>query len=153
MSLRPHYFLFPVSCHYLSSFDLCLLSGLGGLLSSCWITDLTFQRFKNFLPAKEYVKAVYCHPAYLTYMQSTCMHAKSLRSCPTLCDPVDCSLPGSSVHGFSSGKNTGGDALPSSRGSSLSRDQTHISYILPALAGMFCTTSATWEALYAEYIM
>ena len=107
MSLHPHYFLFPVSCHYLSSFDLCLLSGLGGLLSSCWITDLTFQRFKNFLPAKEYVKAVYCHPAYLTYMQSTCMHAKSLQSCPTLCDPVDCSLPGSSVHGFSSGKNTG----------------------------------------------
>ena len=24
--------------------------------------------------------------------------AKSLQSCPTLCDPVDCSLPGSSVH-------------------------------------------------------
>ena len=28
------------------------------------------------------------------------MHAKSLQSCPTLCDPVDCSLPGSSVHGI-----------------------------------------------------
>ena len=26
---------------------------------------------------------------------------------PTLCDPMDCSLPGSSVHGDSSGKNTG----------------------------------------------
>jgi len=26
--------------------------------------------------------------------------AKSLQSCPTLCDPVDCSLPGSSVHGI-----------------------------------------------------
>ena len=25
--------------------------------------------------------------------------AKSLQSCPTLCDPMDCSLPGSSVHG------------------------------------------------------
>ena len=24
--------------------------------------------------------------------------AKSLQSCPTLCDPMDCSLPGSSVH-------------------------------------------------------
>ena len=24
--------------------------------------------------------------------------AKSLQLCPTLCDPVDCSLPGSSVH-------------------------------------------------------
>ena len=27
--------------------------------------------------------------------------------CPTLCDPVDCSPPGSSVHGESPGKNTG----------------------------------------------
>ena len=27
--------------------------------------------------------------------------AKSLQSCPTLCDPMDCSLPGSSVHGIS----------------------------------------------------
>ena len=27
--------------------------------------------------------------------------AKSLQSCPTLCDPMDCSPPGSSVHGFS----------------------------------------------------
>ena len=28
------------------------------------------------------------------------------QTCPTLCDPMDCSLPGSSVHG-SLGKNTG----------------------------------------------
>ena len=27
--------------------------------------------------------------------------------CPILCDPVDCSPPGSSIHGGSSGKNTG----------------------------------------------
>ena len=26
------------------------------------------------------------------------MHAKSLQSCPTLCDPIDNSPPGSSVH-------------------------------------------------------
>ena len=26
--------------------------------------------------------------------------AKSLQSCPTLCDPMDCSPPGSSVHGI-----------------------------------------------------
>ena len=25
--------------------------------------------------------------------------AKSLQSCPTLCDPMDCSLQGSSIHG------------------------------------------------------
>ena len=29
------------------------------------------------------------------------------QSCPTLCDPMDCSLPGSSVQGDSPGKNTG----------------------------------------------
>ena len=33
--------------------------------------------------------------------------AKSLQSCLTLCDPMDCSPPGSSVHGDSPGKNTG----------------------------------------------
>ena len=35
------------------------------------------------------------------------MHAKSLQSCLTLRDPVDCSPPGSFVHGDSPGKNTG----------------------------------------------
>ena len=29
------------------------------------------------------------------------------QSCPTLCDPMGCSLPGSSVHGDSPGKDTG----------------------------------------------
>ena len=33
--------------------------------------------------------------------------AKSLQSCPILRDPMDCSPPGSSVHGDSPGKNTG----------------------------------------------
>ena len=27
--------------------------------------------------------------------------SEGAQSCPTLCDPMDCSLPGSSVHGFS----------------------------------------------------
>ena len=35
------------------------------------------------------------------------VHAKSLQSCPTLCNPMDCSLPDSSVHADSPGKNTG----------------------------------------------
>ena len=46
---------------------------------------------------KEYVKAVYCHLAYLTYMQHT---AKLLQSCPTLCDPIDISPPGSPAPGI-----------------------------------------------------
>ena len=31
---------------------------------------------------------------------NACMHAKSLQSCPTLCDPMDSRLPGSSVPGI-----------------------------------------------------
>ena len=34
---------------------------------------------------------------------------KSFQQCPTLCNPMDYSLPGSSVHGDSPGKNTGVD--------------------------------------------
>ena len=38
-----------------------------------------------------------------------CACAKSFQLCTTLCDPVDCSPPGSSVHGDSPGNNTGVD--------------------------------------------
>ena len=34
------------------------------------------------------------------WLQSATAAAKSLQSCPTLCDPIDGSLPGSSVHGI-----------------------------------------------------
>ena len=36
-----------------------------------------------------------------------CMLCVVAQSCPAFCDPVDCSPPGSSVHGNSPGKNTG----------------------------------------------
>ena len=35
------------------------------------------------------------------------------QSCPTLSDPVDCSLPGSSIHGFSRQEYWSGVPLPS----------------------------------------
>ena len=44
--------------------------------------------------------------------------------CPTLCGPLDCSLPGSSARGILAWV-----AMPSSRGSFPSRDQTHVSCI------------------------
>ena len=34
----------------------------------------------------------------------TCMHAQSLQSCPTLCNPMDGSPPGSSVHRILQGR-------------------------------------------------
>ena len=35
------------------------------------------------------------------------LRAQSLQPCPTLCNTMDCSLPGSSVHGDFPGNNTG----------------------------------------------
>ena len=46
---------------------------------------------------------VYKH-LYIHYTYVLCC-AKSLHSCPTLCEPLDHSLPGSSVHEGSPGKN------------------------------------------------
>ena len=48
---------------------------------------------------KEYVKAIYCHPAYLTYMQNAAA-AKLRQSCPTLCHSIDGSPPGFPVPGI-----------------------------------------------------
>ena len=41
------------------------------------------------------------------FVQQLLLSAKSLQSCPTLCNPLDSSSPGSFVHGVSPGKNTG----------------------------------------------
>ena len=40
-------------------------------------------------------------------MDRMCVLCLGAQSCPTLCNPMDCSLPGSSVHVDSPGKNTG----------------------------------------------
>ena len=49
--------------------------------------------------------------------------------CPTLCNPLDCSPPGSSVHDVSQARIQELVVILFSRVSSLPRDQTHISYI------------------------
>ena len=51
------------------------------------------------------------------------------QSCPTLCDPMDCSPPGSSVHGILRARILEWVAISFSRGSSRPRDQTQVSRI------------------------
>ena len=61
--------------------------------------ELDMEQQTGSKQEKDYIKAVYCHPAYLTYMQGE-SESEIAQSSPTLCHPVDCSLPGSSVHGI-----------------------------------------------------
>ena len=58
------------------------------------------------------------------------------------CNPMDCSPPGSFVHGDSPGKNTGLDCHTLLQGSSQHRDQTQVSRI----ASWFLTSWAIREA-------
>ena len=64
-----------------------------------------------------------------------CVHAKSLQSCLTLCNSMDCSLPVYSVRGISQATILEWGAMPSSSGSSQPRDQTCISCLLYRQAG------------------
>ena len=67
------------------------------------------------------------------------------QSSPTLCDPMDCSLPGSAVHGILQAREwvgTGVDSHSFSRISSWPRDQIQVSYT----SGRFFTIWATREA-------
>ena len=58
--------------------------------------------------------------------------------CLTLCDPMDCSLPGSSVHGIFQARILEWVAIPYSRASSRPRGWTHFS----------CTSCIGWQILY-----
>ena len=60
------------------------------------------------------------------------------QSCPTLCDPMDCSPPGSSVHGISQASMLKWVAIPFSRRSSQCRGQTQVS----CTAGGFFTSES-----------
>ena len=79
-----------------------------------------------------------------------CLLAKSLQLYPTLCNPVDCSPPGSSVHGILQARILEWVAMPSSR--DLPDPRTELtSLVSPALPGTFFTSSTIWEAHTALY--
>ena len=69
-----------------------------------------------------------CSPCFISFSCNTCCCLVS-KSCLTLCDPMDCSLRGSSVHGIFQARILEWVAMPSSRGSFWPRDWTQVSCI------------------------
>ena len=82
----------------------------------CYLTKLTNTK------AYQVLGTVLCHPPRAPLHPST-MRAQSYL---TLWDPMDCSPPGSSIHGISQARILEWIAIPFSRGSSWPRDQTHV---------------------------
>ena len=98
-----------------------------------------FTKMHLFKSTLKYILIDKCHQ--LIYTESESEVAKS---CPILCDPMDYSLPGSSVHGILQASILEWVAVSFSRRSSQPRDQTRVSRI----AGRHFTIWATWEALF-----
>ena len=66
------------------------------------------------------------------------------QSCLTLCDPVDCSPPGSPVHGILQARTLEWVAISSSRGSSPPRDWTGVSWIAGRSFPVWITRDVTF---------
>ena len=75
--------------------------------------DFSNSNFNNLFWGKTFI---HFQPILLEWV-------KVAQSCLTLCDPMDCSPPGSSVHGILQARILEWVAMPSSRGSSQPRDQ------------------------------
>ena len=69
------------------------------------------------------------------------------QSCLTLCDPVDYSPPGSSVHGILQARILEQVAMPFSRRSSQPRDRTQVSCIAGGFFTDWATREAQWQRL------
>ena len=108
-----------------------------------WPCELTLSSETSFL-AWEYLiyqENLYCQAgACGSYYYCCC--SLVTKSCPTRCDPMDCSPPGSSVLGISHARILEWVAISFSRGSFQPRDWTRVSCIRQALADGFFTTEA-----------
>ena len=74
------------------------------------------------------------------------MGVKSLQLCLILCDPMDCSSPGSPVHGILQARILDLVLLQGT----FPAQGWNLYLMSPALAGGFFTASATWEAPNTE---
>ena len=87
---------------------------------------LTKQRSINYNRLGHGCDSVYQMEALGMTFSSLWESEKMAHLCPTLCDPMDCSLPGFSVHGILQARILEWVAIPFSRRSSQPRDWTRI---------------------------
>ena len=82
-----------------------------------------------------------CRPVALWLLSEWVMRAQP---CLTLCDSMDCSLPGSSVHGISQARIQEYVAISFSKGSDFLKPG--IESTSPALTGIFFTAESSWKS-------
>ena len=118
-----------------------------------YCTHMTF--LTSSLPSESYLLKdktnqieVECTKDLLTKRPLVCVCALVAQSCPTLCDPMDCSPPGASVCGILQARILEWVAIPFLRESCQQRDWTQVSH----MAGRFFAIWATRFGLYFSSI-
>ena len=107
-----------------------------------WQTSFFSQVFHSFIWVMHYNYQKHHCVYHYSYFR-VCEVKWITQSCPTLCNPIDYSLPGSSVHGIFQARVLEWGAIAFSRGSSQPRDWTRVFCIV----GRCFTVWATREAL------
>ena len=92
----------------------------------CLVKDMKIKSLEEIylfsLPIKEFdIMDFFLGASLKDEVLKIAAAAKSLQLCPTLCNPMDCSLPGFSIHGILLARVLERVAMPSSRGSSLTQ--------------------------------
>ena len=119
-----------------------------------WLEMLQMRCFSNLkvhlnhpesfkmLPVSKYImstKDTENFPSLYRNFWSEVKSSQVTQSCPTLCDPVDYSPPGSSVHGILQARILEWVAISFSRGSSWPKDRTQVSHIAGRCFNLWAT--------------
>ena len=97
-------------------------------------------------PQNKVCHCFHCFPIYLSWSDGT----RCLDFSFCLCDPMDCSLPGSSINGIFPATVLEWVAISFSRGSSQPRDRTQVSHIVGRRFTIWATRQA--PSLYLKDI-
>ena len=128
-----------------------LICFLRNLCSGQETTVRTWHRTSDWFKLGKEYKAVYCHPVYLIYMQSTCVLSR-FNHVWLFATLWIIARHASVSKGYSRQEYWSG--LPCSPRGDLSDPRIEpVSLKSSALVGGFFTTNTNWETLYAEYIM
>ena len=108
-----------------------------------WTSFLWLWNPRDWMSGQQWVNSM-CVCVCVCVCMHTHMHTHThthtvSKSCQSICDPMDCSPPGSSVHGISQARILEWVAISSSRGPSWSRDRTCVSFLLYLAGGFFIT--------------
>ena len=113
-----------VPCFRISSRAAVRVSSRAAVTSSC----ASFKVLSVVIGRIQFIWGVGLRTSVPCWLVGSCEHSELLQLYLTLCEPMNCSPPGSSVQGSLQARILQWVAIPSSRGSSRPRDQAHISY-------------------------